>query len=246
MRRLAAAVLLLAAIVAPAHAEERRYAVLSLLSDQISVVTRDVSTGSRLDRNVRETVPIRGALDKREVLAIDDALRAAGVKPDAVLLFTTDPVIFESQARLLDDPSGVAKLLEALEPVVRPAKATHLILASKYRHEAALQLYESKVGSGRLEGLGFYVDRTLRTTTADSGESGVGFIAPYAYFRLSLVELASGKVLRDIPIYASDARTAARSESGEAWEAMTPEEKVAALERLLKAETARAVPELIR
>jgi hypothetical protein len=246
MRSAAAVAAFLLTLALAAHAEERRYAALSLLSDQLTIVTHDMGTGSSLDQNRSQAVAVPGnVLDKREVLAIDDALRRAKVAPEAVLLFTTDPKVFARQAHLLDAEGGPAQLLEVLEPVLRGAHATHLVLASKYRHDAALQMYSGKVGSGKLEGLGFYVDRAMRTRIVETGESGVGFVAPFTYFRLTLIDLRTGQVVKDVPIFASDSRSAARSTSGEAWDAMTPESKARALEQLLRQETFRAMPELL-
>jgi len=212
----------------------------------MTIVTHDMATGSSLDRNRREAFAVPGnVLDKRAVLAIDDALRRAQVKPDAVLLFTSDPAIFAAQARLLEDEAGAGSLLASLRPVLQGAHATHLILASKYRHDAMLQFAHDKVGSGKLEGVGFYIDRTMRTRRGDTGEHAVGFLAPYAYFRLSLIDLATGQVLRDVPVFASVALSAARSASGDAWDVMTPQQKANAIEALIRQETARAIPDLI-
>jgi hypothetical protein len=235
----------LLALAAAAPAAEPRYAVLSLLSDQLTIVTHDMGTGSQLDANHRTIlkVPDHG-LDKREVLALDDALRRAGAEAP-VLLFTTDPAIFARQSELLDVQAAPAALLDALKPVLTSARATHLVLASKYRHEAHLSLADGYIGSGQLEGLGFYVDRTYRTKRADTGERGVGFLAPFAYFRLTLIDLGTGQVLRDIPVFASTTRSASRGESGEAWDAMSANDKVRILEALLRQETAREVPRLI-
>jgi len=199
MLRLLAALAGIAFACTCAHAGERRYAVLSLLSDQMTIVTHDMATGSSLDRNRREAFAVPGnVLDKRAVLAIDDALRRAQVKPDAVLLFTSDPAIFAAQARLLEDEAGAGSLLASLRPVLQGAHATHLILASKYRHDAMLQF-----------------------------------------------DLATGQVLRDVPVFASVALSAARSASGDAWDVMTPQQKANAIEALIRQETARAIPDLI-
>jgi hypothetical protein len=247
MRRfLLGLVLVASALAARADDAGRRYAVLSLLSDQITIVGHDMGTGSSLDQNRRTAIAMPGnLLDKRMVLAIDTALRRAKVTPEPVLLFTTDAGIFAHQARLLDSDAGPAGLLQVLGPVLSSAHATHLVLASKYRHDAALQMHEGKVGSGKLEGLGFYVDRSMRTHVIETGESAVGFLSAFTYFRLSLIDLASGKVLKDVPVYASTTRSAARGASGDAWDAMTPEDKVAALDYLLRRETARVVPMLL-
>jgi len=120
------------------------------------------------------------------------------LEPDAVLLFTSDPAIFAAQARLLEDEAGAGSLLASLRPVLQGAHATHLILASKYRHDAMLQF-----------------------------------------------DLATGQVLRDVPVFASVALSAARSASGDAWDVMTPQQKANAIEALIRQETARAIPDLI-
>ena len=151
-------VLILASVLA--GAAEPRYAVLSLLSDRLTIVTRDMATGSNIDRNHRETLAIPGnLLDKNMVLAMDDALQAAGARDEPVMLFTSDPAIFARQAQLLDESGGTASLLEAVRPVLKGVNASYLVLASKYRHDARLQVQDGYVGSGQLEGLGFYVDR---------------------------------------------------------------------------------------
>src|SRR6185503_14718331 len=112
-------VMVLAAASLGAGAEPR-YAVLSLLSDRLAIITHETTTGSHIDRNRRESMPIPGnLLDKNMVLDLDDALRAAGVKSGAVLLFTSDAAIFSRQAQLLDDANGTAQLLEAVRPVLK-------------------------------------------------------------------------------------------------------------------------------
>lgn len=67
MRLLAAAFFL--ALTLPASGAERlKYAVLSLVGDQLLISQRGVSTGSRLDRNTREFVRLAGpALDREAV-----------------------------------------------------------------------------------------------------------------------------------------------------------------------------------
>jgi hypothetical protein len=250
MRRILAGVLLTAAacIVRAADADAR-YAVLSLLSDQITVVVRaDTTTGSTLDRNRRQELPVPGhSLDKRMVLAMDDALRATGIASPPVLLFTMDPAIFERQAQLLDSGQGAASLLEAVRPVLKGADARYLVIATKYRHEATLRLANGSLGVGTLSGLGFYVDTQMESyERGDAGRTGTGFVAAYAYFVLSLVDLQAGRVVREVPVMGSLFALGFRSETGNPWDAMTAQEKVAALDRLLRTEARRAMPELLK
>src|ERR1700682_5699761 len=139
MRTLIAALVLLAAPLL-AQAEERRYAVLSLVGDQLLIVKRENSTGSRLDQNVRLAVPVPdGSLDRAVLLAMDEAIRKADPSAKPVLLSTRDPALYSVAQNSLDS-GGTARVFEAVRPVVVGARATHLILVTKHRHQAMLRL----------------------------------------------------------------------------------------------------------
>ena len=245
MRKLVLMLLLAAASLAAAA--EPRYAVLSLLSDRLTIITRDRVTGSHIDHNRRESLPIPGnLLDKDMVLDLDDALRAAGAGSGAVLLFTSDPAIFARQAQLMDEANGTAQLLDAVRPVLKGVDATHLVLATKYRHDARLKVADGYVGSGALDGLGFYIDRTYEPQR--TGTIGVtpGYLAAFTYYKLALIDLSTGRVLREVPVFASESRLGSEGESGDPWDSMTSADKAQALSRLLKAETPQAVAKLLR
>jgi hypothetical protein len=124
---------------------------------------------------------------------------------------------------------------------------THLLAIAKHRGIAKFELVGATVGSGQVQGLGFYVDTELPTKRSDTRESGRGFIAPYAYIRIFLIDLKSLEILGDRTITAATARSAARNESGLApWDAVTPEEKVSMLEALLRKHVSEAVPLLFQ
>jgi hypothetical protein len=245
MRKLAIAFLLLCMPLG-AHAAHARYAVLSLLSDRLTIVNRDMATGSNVDHSHRDALEVPGnLLDRNMVLVMDDALRAGGATAPAVILFTSDAAIFGRQAQLLDASAGTAALLDAVRPVLRGVDATHLILATKYRHDARLQVGDGHVDVGRLEGLGFFIDRTYEPRHVGTLAQAPGFLSAFAYFRLTLIELATGRVLREVPVSASQTRMGAESPSGHPWDAMSAEQKIGALEHLLKGETPLAMAKLI-
>jgi len=176
---------------------------------------------------------------------MDDGLRAAGVKTQPVMLFTSDPKIFARQAALLDASAGTAALLDAVRPVLRGVDASHLILATKYRHDARLRVDDGYVGTGQLEGLGFYVDRTYETRHVGTTATAPGYLSAFAYFKLALLDLATGQVMREVPVFASETSMGRESQTGHPWDAMTPEQKVAALDHLLKTETPIAMRKLV-
>jgi hypothetical protein len=245
MRNLIVAIALLAAPLL-AHAEERRYAVLSLVGDQLLIVKREMSTGSRLDKNVRLAVPVPGGtLDRAVLLAIDEAVRKADPSAKPVLLSTRDPALYAVAEKSLDS-GGTARVFEAVRPVVAGAEATHLILATKHRHRAMLRLTGGHVGSGWLEGMGFYVDHGTRESTYSATDTERGFISPFTYFKLSVIDLARGTVVAEEYAIGSNAHSMPTGQIGNAWSALSEEEKDRQLTVLIREEAARVVPKLVK
>lgn len=65
----------MASAIAGPDAGQRKYAVLSLIGDSLTVVTYRPSTGSHLDQNVQQTVVLPDAIfDQAALLAVDEAL----------------------------------------------------------------------------------------------------------------------------------------------------------------------------
>jgi hypothetical protein len=244
MRPLLIAILLLAATFA--RAEPRHYAVLSLVGDQLSIVRRENSTGTRLDANQKLAVKVtNGALDRAMLLATDEAIRKADPAARPVLLTTRDPALYAAAERELDT-GATARVFEAVRPVVVGAKATHLVLVTKHRHRAMLRLTGGHVGSGWLEGLGFYLDGGTGDSSYRSTDAERGFIAPFTYFKVSLIDLARGIVIAEDYAIGSSAHAMPTSQIGNAWQALSDEEKDRQLTQLMREETARLLPKLVK
>lgn len=245
MRHLIAAVLLLAAPLV-AQAEERRYAVLSLVGDQMLIVQREMSTGSRLDKNARLAVPMPDAtLDRAVLLAIDAAIRGAAPAAQPVLLSTRDPALYAAAQDSLDS-GGTARVFEAVRPVLVGARATHLILVTKHRHRAMLRLKGGHVGSGWLEGMGFYLDHGSGENSYTATDAERGFISPFTYFKVSVIDLARSTVVAEDYAVGSNAHSTPTGQIGNAWNALSDQEKERQLTQLIREETARVVPRLMK
>ena len=94
--------------------------------------------------------------------------------------------------------------------------------------------------------MGIYIDRQTEMITSDTQEQSTGFVAPYVYVRLSLVDLGSSVVLRQQTAYASQMRSTARGKKGfNPRDAFTADEKMNVLREMLEKEIARVVPELV-
>jgi hypothetical protein len=237
-------ILLLCLACLPASGEERVYAIMSLVGDGLLIVHQDISTGSRLDRNAREFVAINTpALDNAMVIAVEDGLRARDRSVKTVLLAARDPGLFTLQSRGLEEARGLALLLPVLRPIAQSAGATHLVLAAKYRDETRVLMAEGHVGAGRIEGVGFYLDDNMRVENRDTGAASQGYIAPFAYFSVSLVELSSGALLAQQVV--REAHGISSQAAAIPWNALTAEQKIRMLQDLMRREAARAAQELL-
>ncbi len=231
----------------PAWASARRYAVLSLLADQLELVYAQESTGSMLDRNRRESFEAgAGAFDRYALQAVHAAVQRSDAGAQVTML------ALPSTSRLYDDPESifagpVVGLPGGVIDALLGAKATHLILLTKFRGEARIPLVEQTTGMGMVRGVGFYVDRNLLLKQIDTGEHSTGVLAPFAYLRVSLVDVQTGSVKQDRLVRAMRAYTPVGRPQGvlDPWELLSAREKVEALKTLLEEELARTVPMLL-
>ena len=121
---------------------------------------------------------------------------------------------------------------------MRDNRATRLVLVTKWRDDAQFKLYSSRTGNGKISGLGFYVDPS-RASQRETGESTNGFLGPFAYVSVTIVDVASMSVIHSVPARESSMSLPVDAKGAvSAWDALTPAGKVEALERVLR----RAVP----
>jgi len=243
MRLIAA---LFAVIAFAARAEgPRTYAIVSLLGDQLAVVAPGSTTGTSVDHSTHGYLKLDSpALDKAALLAADTALRGADVAATSALLLVRDPAIYQAQDKSLEDGAAVASLVPMLAGTLRSVHATHLLLLTKMRHDASFETARSHVGQGRLEGLGFYVDRATRVDDESERTEYVGFLGPYAYFRISLIDLDGPRVVAQKDVVASQTRIA--KSSVHPWEELDAQQKVSALESMLGTKIAEGVPQVLK
>ncbi len=213
----------------------RTYAVLSLVGDQFTVVTRRRVTGTQLDPNETRPLPVDDAqLDGVAASAVERAI--AGADPGAALLRFSirDKRLFALQERMLSSGSDSDELREALRGLIVKAGATHLVLVTKRREEARFPLDDGSVGAGRISGIGFYIDNLTRTHRIATGESSLGYVSAFAYVSVSLLEAASLRPLGSKHIAESSMTTPADStDAVVAWEATTVQQKAQALDRVI-------------
>lgn len=209
-----------------------RLAILSLLGDKVHVVVFSPTTGSHLDTNRQGEIPLADRTFDRVALAAVAAATKA-IDPNPALLTAPDPSLY-------DEPPEVSKseriaLPPAVVAALQAAGAHKLILVTKRRGAAQLGMAQGTVGEGKLQGLGFYLDGYKKIRRSDTGMTGVGFIAPYLYANVSVVDVATLTVESTVPVQTGYVVSSARNESGtDAWGALTPEQKPQALQRLIR------------
>lgn len=197
-------------------------AVLSLIGDEMTLVTRRLTTGSRLDRNDRQTVPIADpAFDVAAAVAAERAIKEAMPSADRLRMSVRDKRLFALQDGVFEPGPASDGMRQALQALLLDAKATHLILITKRRDIAQFRLADSHIGDGRIEGIGIFIDNTVGLEDPVSRQSGSGYFACYAYVKATLVDVATMRVLRASNGAESMMTTAIGVSATSAWEALS-------------------------
>jgi len=220
----------------PSPALPPSFAVLSLVGDQFSVVFRRDESRTRLDPNSRREYPVATAtFDDMAIDAVEEVIKR--LKPvSPVLRFSIrDPRLIALQDKLLVDGGDSRGVREALAKLLRDNAATRLVLVTKWRDDAQFKIVEGSMGSGKISGLGFFVDTFTRLHTTRTGEATTGFLGPFAYVNVTVVDAATMSPVRSMHARESDMQLPLNATGAvHAWDALTPEGKVEALERVLR------------
>lgn len=248
-RRHVLAALFAATVASGAAAQQapapQRYALLSAVGDEMTVVRARTQTGSRLDRNDHEVAALPDrALDRLVLKHVDGALKRSVPSANVAALAIASGRLLDVQRRALSRNRPSDEMARAFADVLPVGGADRLLLVIKHRGEAGIPIVGGRIGFGTLEGAGFYVDRVTVLRSPDTGFIGTGFLAPFAYVRLVLAD-ASGRVLAERIIEAAESFHMADARTGlQPWDMMTPGEKVAALDRLLQRQIESELPRL--
>ncbi len=176
-----------------APAADSRYVAVSLVGDEITYTgAPDMSTGTLHPRGKSQAVPMKGAPFDRTVLEVL-AGAVPRARPGATLSFLalSAPEAFMNQDAWFDGDK--ITLPASLRSAVDKEGASQLLLVTKIRGEAGITDGVTKYGIGKLAGLGFYIDGYSAMIDPKLGAVR-GFIAPYVYVKLSVVDLATSTV----------------------------------------------------
>ena len=124
----------------------------------------------------------------------------------------------------------------ALRDVLAKAGATDLILVTKQRGEPMFKVTDGMLaGVGWVSGIGFYIDNRTQMYNTEHRMTGEGFLAPYAHVMVSLLDLASMRVVKSKHGFETTmALPQDKKPANHSWDAMSPKEKVDALEHVIR------------
>lgn len=197
VRVLAAGLLMLASAGSQAEPVPiRNIAVLSLAGNTLALHVQRHQVGSRTENSPVEVNSVEDPVfDQAAIIAARRSLLK--LLPDAKLqlMTTQDKGLYSAQNDMFENPDQHAEDRAYLKDLFKAQGVSHAIVISKFRGVAAIRLANATVGSGLLEGLGFYVDDMIRTLNRSDDTSSRGMIAPFAYVRVRLVEADTLKVL---------------------------------------------------
>lgn len=236
--------LALGALGANAQAE-RKYAVMSFIGDSLTVVGQEPQTGTHIRKNSEDTLALVGdSMDQMAMQATLQALQQALPGANAVALRAGIPKLYGSQASFVDGDR--ANLPGEVLSALRAANVTHLILLTKFRADANMQFVQGGRGSGKIQGLGFYIDRYTRNGIQGSGVYGVGYLAAFAYFELTLIDLDAQQAQRKAQVTRSQVVVRTVDTAGrDPWDILDAGQKMAALSQLIGAGVDEAVPKIL-
>lgn len=218
-----------------------RLALVSRLGDRISNVTYRKRLGTFVEAN-DEDVQATGSpvLDHLAMNAI--ATRAQALLPGAEIATLAVPApgsAFDPELLLSDTaalPSRPA--LTAL----RQQGFAHLLLLGPHRAPTRIQMAASTFGSGYLSGLGFYTDHEVSTIDVEKREEARGFIAPFVYARLSLLDTRTGAVLKEVFITRTEVHASQRADADQV---LSPAERALRLRELMERALRRGTAEVL-
>ncbi len=217
----------------------RKYAVLSLVGDSINFTVSGRYYGKR-PQEIRLSTPV---FDQAALLAADGALKKArpGSSP---LLVVPNPSLYAAQKTLVVD--GKFHATPELDATLKSQQVTHLILISKFAAKSGVKVAEDCCGMGVLEGLGFYLNASIGLYIKETGESTFGFMAPYANYRASLIDLSQSAVVAERKVQAAKSYTSLGVKGIiNPWEVRTQEQNMELLDALLSANVAASVAKLL-
>lgn len=245
-------VALLAAMAAAssAHAQSpaqavQTYGVFVMVGDGLEMVVASPPAASRVDRGGRENQLIPGSgFDRAAMLAARDALRRA--QPIAFQhIYRASATLDADQQREVLATAQRGEWLPWMQTAIERDRVTRMVLVTRERGDAYLRTKTGDLGTGSVDGVGYYVDRHT-PVIAEDGRSLIGFLAPFVYLRVTEFDIATRRELRSESIRATATLGISDRVAGrDPWDAQTNVQKIETLRAMLREHVEGAVYRLV-
>jgi hypothetical protein len=239
-----------------------RYGVLSLIGDRLYVVTNQPATATQKQEIQKiDLVMPQAVFDEYTLKAVDGLVKRAEPGANVKLLAANEPKLFIRQTDLLDAGVSLANLLPNVRDATETAAVDKLILITKFPDQAHAKMGKPALAAGSFFGLGFYSDNQLaasppaqqtpakRTDKSAPASPATAFVAPYVYIQVLLIDVKTWTVQKQETTAAATTRVVARPKDGavtvSAYDAMSGQDKVATISKMLDYELSTMLPKLL-
>ena len=257
IRRLSLAALLAAAVlpavaqpasapVASASAPARTWAIVSLIGDDFSVVSRRPEVATNLNPNERTVLKVPDAVfDRIATDAIEAEILKANPGTPVLRALIRDPRLFALQEQLWTESPESHDMRIALHDLLAKSGATDLLLVTKRRWPLSFPLATGRLSApGVVSGLGFYIDTQSHIYNTGDKKGGEGFLGPYASISITHLTIDGMRLVKTGNGFESTLALPAEKADASVhpWDALTPREKVDWLDRVIRAAVTTAMP----
>lgn len=248
-RRSWVALALLPALAARAAqpAAIRSLGVFALLGESLQIVFPADATDTRLDRNLRETLPAKDiGFDQAALRAVSAVMGREMPAAQLKMYRSTEPMTPDQQ-RALAEGAARAELPAWIVNAIQSANLSHLLLITRHRGAASFPVPEGyTIGRGNVEGIGYYLDNSTELKNPDTGKGAVGFLGAFVMLRVQLMDAQSGQILGSQDVRAGEIHAGRNdTEAANVWNALDPREKVEVLRRMVEQNVTRVLPAVL-
>lgn len=221
-----------------------RLGVFSLLGDGLQLVFAAPVTDTRLDRNLRESLPTQNiGFDQAALRAVTRMVQQHHPQAQLQMFRATQPLGLAEQ-RAVAEGAARAELPAWVIQAVNSHGLTHVLLITRHRGDARFPVNEGfSVGRGVVEGIGYYLDNTTELKNAETGLASTGFLGAYVMLRIQLMEVKSGDIIGSETLRVGRMFAGRKDiEAENIWNALGPREKVDMLRSMVEENVERVLP----
>ena len=221
--------------------------VFSMLGDGLQLVFPADATDTRLDRNLRESLPTKDiGFDQAALRAVRDVLSRQ--QPQARMqMFRSNTTVEPSAQRALAEGASKAELPAWIVSTISSAKLSHLLIITRHRGDASFPVTNGfSVGRGTVEGIGYYLDKSTEIKNLDTGRPSLGFLGAFVMLRLQLMDARTGEMLGSQDVRVGQLHAGRNDkEAANIWDALDPREKVEVLRQMVQDNVGRVMPAVL-